>query len=208
MVKIKNITDLNKSIDYYNFCKADNRLPILEIINERFIRCFRVSISNHLRMITTIGCTLRNQVFSEWTDENAKQCCMFIIRLNSLNSPILVKIERSLAYGIIDTLAGGNQKDFKFENEKEFTMIDLVVLKEIAELLINDLNDAWKPVEEIKAQYVRTEINSQFVGITPPNSKVKIVSNLVEFDKVKGLVEILYPYSTLFPVRDQLFTNE
>ena len=56
--------------------------------------------------------------------------------------------------------------------------------------------------------YVRTEINSQFVGIIPPNSKVKIVSNLVEFDKVKGLVEVLYPYSTLFPVRDQLFTNE
>jgi flagellar motor switch protein FliM len=207
-LKQKNNTDLNKSIDYLNFCNADNRLPILEIINERFIRTFRVSLSNHLRMITTISSTLRNQVFSEWVNDNANSSCMFIIRFNSLHAPILVKLDRSLAFGIIDILAGGTQKNFKQEAEKEFTMIDLLALKEISDFIISDLNEAWGPVEEIKAQYIRTEVNPQFVGIVPGNSKVKLVSHLIEFDKTKGMMEILYPYSMLFQVRDQLFTNE
>jgi flagellar motor switch protein FliM len=133
---------------------------------------------------------------------------MFIIRLNSLNAPILVKLDRSLAYGIIDILAGGTQKEFKQRDDKEFTMIELLVLKEIANLIINDLNEAWRPVEEIKAQYIRTEINSQFIGIVSANTKVKVVRNLVEFDKAKGYLEILYPYSTIFPVRDKLFTDD
>ena len=129
-------------------------------------------------------------------------------RLNGQEAPILIKLDRPLSYGIIDTLTGGNRKEFKREAEKEFTMIDLVVLKDIVELIIADLNEAWKPIEEIKAQYIRAEINSQFVGIVPPNSRVRIVTNQIEFDKTKGVLEILYPYSTLFPIRDKLFTNE
>ncbi len=55
--------------------------------------------------------------------------------------------------------------------------------------------------------YIRTEINPQFVGIIPPSSRVIVVSNQIEFDNTKGVLEIMYPYSTLFPVRDKLFPN-
>jgi flagellar motor switch protein FliM len=123
-------------------------------------------------------------------------------------APILIKLDRSLSYGIIDALAGGNGKEYQYVEEKEFTVIDLTVLKDIGDIIIADLNEAWSPVENIKAQYIRTEINPQFVGIIPTNAKVVTVIKQVEFNKTKGVLEILYPYSTLFPVRDKLFTNE
>lgn len=206
--KNKSILSVKNSIDYFNFCTFDNNLPILDILNERFCRSFRVSISNHLRMISIITPSSSNKVFSEWIEQNNRSCCMFIMRFNSLDAPVLVKLDRSLSYGIIDVLAGGNGKEFKEETGKEFTMIELTLLKSISELIIRDLNEAWKPVEEIKAQYIRTEINPQFVGIVPPSSRVRIASYQVEFDKVKGVLEILLPYSTIFPIRDKLFSNE
>lgn len=206
--KNKSILTVKNSIDYFNFCSFDNNLPILDILNERFCRSFRVSISNHLRMISIITHSSSNNVFSEWVEQNSRSCCMFIMRFNSLDAPILIKLDRSLSYGIIDVLAGGNGKEFKEETGKEFTMIELTLLKSISELIIRDLNEAWKPVEEIKAQYIRTEVNPQFVGIVPPSSRVRIVSYHIAFDKAKGVLEILLPYSTLFPIRDKLFLNE
>ena len=210
MRKAKNKTILNvkNSIDYFNFCTFDNNLPILDILNERFCRSFRVSISNYLRMISNITHSSSNRIFSDWVEQSSSSCCMFIMRLNSLDAPVLVKLDHSLSYGIIDVLAGGNGKEYKEDIGKEFTMIELTLLKSISELIIGDLNEAWKPVEEIKAQYIRTEINPQFVGIVPPSSRVRIVSYQIEFDKVKGVLEILLPYSTLFPIRDKLFSNE
>ncbi len=199
--------NMKNSIDYYNFCTVDNRLPILEILNERFTRCFRVSLSNYLRMISTINHSSSSQVFSKWVNQNSNSCCMFIVRLNSLMAPILIKFDRSLSFGIIDALAGGEGKEYKDGDKKEFTQIDLTILRDIGDMVIADLNEAWNPVEEIKAQYIRTEINTQFVGIIPANSKVITISNQVEFNKTKGELEILYPYSTLFPIRDKLFSS-
>ncbi len=149
--KQKSNQNMRNSVDYYNFCTVDNRLPILEIINERFVCCFRVSIYNYLRLISTIDHSLHNQKFSEWVEQNNNDCCSFIIRLGSLMAPILVKFDRSLSYGIIDALAGGNGKEYKQKVEKEFTQIELALLKDIADLVITELNEAWKPVEEIKA---------------------------------------------------------
>lgn len=206
-IKQKNTYDMKNSVDFYNFCTADNNLPILEVINERFARSFRVSLSNTLRMISNISYSSKSQSFSEWVAGNRNSCFMFIVRFNSLNAPILIKLDRALSYGIIDILAGGTGKDFKEVETKEFTMIDLTALKDVADLIIADLNESWRPIEEIKAQYLRTEINSQFIGIIAPGSRVRVVSNQVEFLKTKGMLEIIYPYSTMFPVRDTLFSN-
>ncbi len=204
MKKTNDNPNMKSSVDFYNFCTVENQLPILKIISERFVRCFRVSASNWLRMICTINHSSKSLIFSNWVNQNSESCCMFIIRLNGLDAPILIKLDQALSYGMIDALAGGQGKDLP---EKKFTTLELKVLKEIGDMIVSDLNEAWKPVEEVKAQFVRTEISAQFVGIIPQDAKVISVKKQVEFGKTKGLLEILYPYSTLFPVRDKLFAS-
>ncbi len=203
--KIQLKPDMNNSIDYYNFCSANNDLPILDILNERFTRCFRVSFSNHLRMISNINYSQDKITFEEWKQENTNLNCMFIVKLKGLNSPILIKLDRVLSYGALDILAGGTGEDYKSESTKEMTAIELAILKNLGLKLIEDLNNAWSPVHDMKAEYLRTEVNSQFVGIIPPESKMVRVSHEIEFSNNKGTLEILYPYSTLFPIRDKLF---
>ena len=204
--KIQIKPDMNNSIDFYNFCSANNDLPILDILNERFARSFRVTLSNHLRMISNISYSTDKLTFEDWKSQNTNLNCMFILKLKNLNSPILVKLNRVLSYGAIDILAGGTGEGFQTESEKEMTMIELSILKNIGLKIIEDLNSSWSPVQELKAEYLRTEVNSQFIGIIPPETKMIRVSHDIEFNKNKGSLEILYPYSTLFPIRDKLFS--
>lgn len=206
--KVKYTPTMKNSIDYYNFCTANNDLPILEILSERFCRSFRVSLSNHLRMITNIEYNDQKVTFSDWVDENKEHNCMFISTLQKISSPILIKLDRKLAYGVIDVLTGGDGQGSYDSLIKEMTQIELSLLKEIGELIIGDLNMAWSPVHQIKAKYVRTEVNTQFIGIVPPEAKVIQVNFDVSFNGVEGKLEILYPYSTLFPMRNELFTSE
>lgn len=204
--KIQIIPNMDNSIDFYNFCTANNDLPILDILNERFSRCFRVTFSNHLRMISNISYSQDKVIFDDWKEENQNHNCMFIIKLKSLNSPIVVKLDRVLAYSAIDILAGGEGKDYQSESKKEMTAIELAILKNLGMKIIEDLNTAWNPIHEVKAEYIRTEINAQFIGIVSPESKMIRINHEIEFASNKGSLEILYPYSTLFPIRDKLFS--
>jgi len=132
---------------------------------------------------------------------------MFIISLQKLGTPILVKFDRELTYRMIDVLAGGSGSDYTVDSNKEITQIELGLIKEICLKLIDDLNEAWSPIYEIKAKYVRAEVNAEFIGIVSAESKVIKVDYKIGFNNVTGVMEIIYPYSTLFPIRNELFTS-
>jgi flagellar motor switch protein FliM len=199
--------DLENPFDFHNFSQLDTHLPILDIINERLVRQFRVYLSNHLRVICTFNHETYNSTFGGWVEKNKNENCYFIVRFAKLHAAALIKFNRRLAYGLVDMLTGGLGEKDEIEDTKEFTQIDLTLLKEIAEMLINDLNVAWEPIENIQAQYVRTEINSEYIGIVPPKSKIRIVKHKVNTNVDLGEFEIIYPYSTIFPMRDKLFKN-
>ena len=161
-----------KTCDFLNFCKMDLRdLPIHEIINERFVRSFRVSLSNKLRMLTNVKETFYGvKRFEEIIGETNNPSIMCIFRLESLKAASMVIISPELAFGMIDTLFGGVGKEFDV-SRKEFSQIDLTVLREIFNLFLEDINNAWSPVHEMKATYVRLEINPSFIGIIPATDK-------------------------------------
>ena len=206
--KIKTQANMKNSIDYFNFCTANNDLPVLDIINERFSRSLRVSLSNQLRTITNIEYSLEKMTFSNWLLQNKEHNCIFIVNLEKISSSMLIKLDRKLAYAVIDILTGGNGQGSFMQLDKEMTQIELGLLKEIGDLMIDDLNLAWNPVHQIRAKYARCEINPQFINIVAPESRVIQVNFNINFNGVEGQVKMLYPYSTLFPFRNELYSNE
>jgi flagellar motor switch protein FliM len=145
--------------------------------------------------------------FGEFVNTLPIPSCMCILRFNSLRGPALIIIESKLAYAIIDSFFGGTDRPFTNIEGKEFTAIELSFLKKVMDMAINDLEDAWMPIHRIDAQYLRTEINPQFVGIVPP-SDVVIVTNLqIEFESASGLIMIVIPYSTIEPIKQKLSSS-
>lgn len=205
--KTKSEQTINKSIDYYNFCNVNNDLPVLRILNERFNRLMRITFSNHLRMIVTTDFSESKTIFKNWIEQNSNMTFMFVVSLQKLGAPILIKFDRILAYRIVDILTGGSGVSDIELKDKEITSIEIGLLKEICLKLINDLNDAWDPFCEIKAAYLRAEVNAQFIGFAPSESKMIKVDYSIGFNNTVGTLEVLYPYSTLFPLRNELFAS-
>lgn len=203
--KLNLVTNFESSIDFINFNSANNDLPILDIINERFLRNFRVSVSNHLHTICNVNLSTSRLTLKEWLEDNKTLSCMFLIQTPSLNSAIYLKFDHVLMNGIIDILTGGTGKASAESTHKEITQIELTLMQTIASMAIDDLNEAWKPVFKINASYVRTEVNPKFMIYDHPTTKLYSVKHKIEFAGTSGVFEVIYPYSCLFPIREILF---
>lgn len=184
------------------------RMPILEIIYERFIRSFRVSLSNSLRKISTISMISTDLLkFGEFVNTLPIPSCMCIMRFNELRGPALLVFESKLAYAIIDSYFGGTDRPFTKIEGKEFTSIELSFMKRVMDMAINDLEEAWQPVHKIDAQYMRTEINPQFVGVVPPSDVIITTTFEVEFESASGTIMVVIPYSTIEPIKQKLSSS-
>ena len=181
------------------------RMPILEIIYERFVRSFRVSLSNSLRKVSSISIISTDLLkFGEFVNTLPIPSCMCIMRFNELRGPALLVFETKLAYAIIDSSFGGSDRPYTKVDGKEFTQIELFFMKKIMDMAIENLEEAWMPVHHIDAQYIRTEINPQFVGVVPPSDIVIATTLEVEFELASGTVMIVIPYSTIEPIKQKL----
>lgn len=184
------------------------RMPVLDIIYERFIRTFRVSLSNSLRKISTISLISTDLLkFGEFVNTLPIPSCMSILRFNELRGPAIVVFESKLAYAIIDSYFGGTDRPFTKIEGKEFTSIELSFMKRVIDLAVADLEDAWAPVHKIDAQYVRTEINPQFVGVVPPSDVIIMTTFEVEFESASGTIMVVVPYSTIEPIKQKLSSS-
>lgn len=199
----------DKNIVSYDLTAQDRiirgRLPQLEVIYEKFMRQFRVSLSTSLRKIASINLASTDFLkFGEFINTLPMPTCMSVLRLNALRGSALLVIESKLAYALVDSFFGGADRPYTKIEGKDFTAIEIAIIKRVVDLAIEDLETAWSSIERIDASWVRTEQNPQFVGIVPPTDVVIASTFDVELENANGTITIVIPYSTIEPIKQKL----
>jgi flagellar motor switch protein FliM len=184
------------------------RLPQLEVIYEKFMRAFRVSLSSALRKIASITLTSTEFLkFGEFINTLPMPTCMSVLRFGNLRGSALLVIESKLAYALVDSFFGGADRPYTKIDGKDFTPIELSIVKKVVELAIHDMENAWASIEKIGCSFVRTEVNPQFVGIVPPTDVVIASTFDVELENATGTISIVIPYATIEPIKQKLSTG-
>jgi flagellar motor switch protein FliM len=184
------------------------RLPQLDVIYEKFMRSFRVSLSSALRKIATLNHASTDFLkFGEFINTLPMPTCMSVLRFNNLRGSALLVIESKLAYALVDSFFGGADRPYSKIEGKDFTAIELQIIRKVVDLAIGDLEEAWVSVEKIDCSFVRTEINPQFVGIVPPTDIVIASTFDVELENANGIITLVIPYSTIEPIKQKLSTG-
>src|SRR5690606_27497877 len=91
---------------------------------------------------------------------------------------------------------------------KEFTSIELSFMRRVMDMAINDLEESWAPVHNIDTQYVRTEINTQFVGVVPPSDVIITPTYKDEFESASGTIMVVIPYSIIETSKQKISTTD
>lgn len=203
------IVSSDQEVTVYDLTNQDRvirgRMPTLDIIYERFIRLFRISLSNSLRKIASISIISTDLLkFGEFVNTLPIPSCMCIMRFEALRGPALLVFESKLAYALVDAFFGGTDRPYTKIEGKEFTNIELSIVRKVMDLAIADLEEAWAPVHTTRIGFVRTEVNPQFVGVVPPSDVIISTTFEVELENASGTIALVIPYSTIEPIKQKL----
>lgn len=181
------------------------RMPTLDIIHDRFIRLFRVTLSNSLRKMANLSVNSTGPLkFSEFMNSLPLPSCLNILRIDPLRGAAVMVIESKLLYALVDSFFGGNDVPYTKIEGKDFTQIEIKIARKVVLSAIDDYEKAWEPVYPLKIGYSRTEINPQFVAVVPPSDVVIATTFDVELEKVSGTIKFVIPYATLEPIKSKL----
>lgn len=184
------------------------RMPTLDIVYERFIRAFRMNLSSQLRKLATLNILTTDTLkFGEFINTLPLPSCMSVVRFETLRGSGIVVLESKLAYSLIDSFLGGTDRPYTKVEGKDFTQIELSIIRRVILAALDDLEKAWAPVTPMAIHFVRTETNPQFVGIVPPSDIVIATTFSVELENSSGNLSIVIPFSTLEPIRQKLISG-
>jgi flagellar motor switch protein FliM len=184
------------------------RLPQLDVIYEKFMRSFRVSLSSALRKIASLNHASTDFLkFGEFINTLPMPTCMSVLRFGTLRGSVLFVIETKLAYALVDSFFGGDDRPYSKVEGKDFTPIEISIVRKVVNLAIEDLEDAWQSIHPIDCSFLRTEVNPQFVGIVPPTDVVIASAFDVELENASGTITLVIPYSTIEPIKQKLSTG-
>jgi flagellar motor switch protein FliM len=207
-------SDPQKQVEYRNVQNFDltnqdrvirGKMPTLDLIYERFVRLFRMSLSNSLRKIASISIISTDLLkFGEFVNTLPIPSCVGILRSETLRGNALLVFESKLAYALIDSYFGGTDRPYTKSEGKEFTRIELMIMNKVLQLGVSDLEEAWAPVHKIGLVHLRTETNPQFVGVVPLSDVIISTTFEVELENASGTISLVIPYSTIEPIKNKL----
>ncbi len=179
----------------------------IDMINERFIRQFRLGLLEVLRTSPRINPT-RVQIlrFSDYLKMLKAPLSVNIIRANPLRGYTMVVIEPTVVFSSLDSFFGGFGRGVgELPQGRMFTPTETRIIKMILDVFMRSLKDAWSPIYDIDFEHVSSEINPQFAQIADENDLVI----LSRFDaeptaQGRGFIDLVYPYAALKPIRDLL----
>jgi len=181
------------------------RMPVLELISDRFSRLMRSSLSSSLRK--PVGATIISNDMMKYGDflkTLPVPTSLHIVKMEPLRGNILIVLESKLVFCLIDIFFGGSgEETFKVEG-REFTGIENRLVKKVVGSMLIDLKEAWKSILPVSLNFVRSEVNPQFVTIVPADDIVVVINFELEMENSTGKVTLCFPYSSLQPIKDKL----
>lgn len=181
------------------------RMPTLDIINDRFARQFRITLSNSLRKIVQVNVESTSLMkYGEFLNYLPIPSCLNLLKFHPLRGSCIMAFESKLIFAFLNNWFGGATNPQERIETRDFTAIELMIVKKVINILLEDLQKAWQPVFPIEGEYIRTEVNPQFLAVVAPSDVVVLTSFEIEIDGLRGSIQFVIPYNTIEPIRQHL----
>lgn len=181
------------------------RLPTLETINEQFVRQLQPALLGFTRRKPELAAgELRLLKYQEFESRLAEPASFGVMRLKPLRGSTLLAFDRELVFALVDCLFGGNGRVLAGADDREFTPTEQRILQRLQSIVIEAIQNAWRPVYALEPELLRSETRARFASIAEPGDIVAATTFPVSFGAGGGNLHLCIPYASLEPIRDRL----
>ena len=196
----------------YDLARQDRILrgsmPTLETVNEKFAREFRQRVWRLTDQAPELSVgEVSVEKYADYLAGQVVPSNLNVIQIKPLRGKGLVIFEPQLVCAIVDGLFGGSgQLQTQFSG-REFSATEHRIILNLMDAFVSSYNDAWSRIYPIELEYVRSEMQPQFVNIATPTEMVITTRFGIEMSGVSGAAHLCIPYGTFEPIREILYAN-
>ena len=182
------------------------RLPMLEIVFDRLVRLSTTSLRNFTSDNVEVALDSISSVrFGDYLNSIPLPAILSVIKAEEWENYGLLTVDSALIYSMIDVLLGGRRVGGTVRVEgRPYTTIEMALARRMIEVILDDTHKAFEPLTEVNFKIERLETNPRFAAISRPANAAILIELRIEMDDRGGKIEILLPYATIEPIREQL----
>ncbi len=200
-----------EKITPYDFKRPERvgkeQMKALQALHEGFGRKFAAGLSAMLRTIVEVKLTSVDQLtYSEFIFSLDNPTCFNLLRAEPLEGNLILDINPSILYPMIDRLLGGGREGTLLAR-RPLTEIELRLVSRITALFLKEMKHAWENVLDLDLSVIQVESNPQLIQIVPPNEVVVLVCFEVALIEVRGIINLCIPYNPFARISGKLASN-
>jgi len=182
------------------------RLPMLEIVFDRLVRLSTTSLRNFTSDNVEVSMESISSVrFGDYLNSIPLPAILSVIKAEEWENFGLLTVDSALIYSMIDVLLGGRRVGGNIRVEgRPYTTIEMALARRMIEVILEDTHKAFEPLTPVHFKIERLETNPRFAAISRPANAAILIELRIEMDDRGGKIEILLPYATIEPIREQL----
>jgi flagellar motor switch protein FliM len=187
---------------------SKERIRTLELLHDGFGRNSAVALSALLRSVVDVKLTSVDQVsYSEFVLGLEYPTCFNLLRAKPLEGSLILDINPSILYPIIDRLLGGGREGSTIAR-RPLTEIELRLVSRITGPLLQELRRAWRPVVELELSVERVESNPRLAQTVPPGEAVVLVRFELSINDSRGIMSLCIPCQAIQRLDGRLFNDD
>ena len=160
-----------------------------------------------LRAIVEVKLTSVDQLtYSEFVFSLENPTCFNIIQAEPLEGHLILDINPSILYLIIDRLLGGGRETAEM-TRRPLTEIELRLVARVTDLFLREMKHSWEHIMEINARVDRVESNPQLVQIIPANEVIVLISFELTVGETRGMMNLCIPFNSIERISQKLSSN-
>jgi flagellar motor switch protein FliM len=180
-----------------------DQFSALEEVYDKFTRLMQDTLSSSLQRSVVIEFVSTEMVkYHEFIGAFSNPTSFTLFSMEPLIGTALLCIEPNLVFSLIDSMLGGDGKPST--RVREFTQIELRMIKKFAGDVLIKLAQAWSGIYAIKMALKKTETKPEFVQLVPPNDILLIIVFAIKGPEFSGSFHIAIPYLMMEPIKEKL----
>lgn len=203
----------DSSVRPYDFSSQERtvrgKMPALDMINEKFCRSVRGPLFNLLRKSVDIAPEgVKSMKYEEFLRNLQVPSSLNVFQMSPLRGQGVLVIDPNLVFIIVDSYFGGDGRFHTRIEGRDFTNVEQSVIRKVAEIILHEMGEIWKPVHHIDFKAVRSEMNPQFVNIVGNIEPVVVSTFRMEIESQQNRFFFCVPFSAIEPIREKLYGGQ
>ncbi len=197
------------AIDLFNLTKLvgreQTRIPNLDIIIDIFCKIYTTTLTNKLQRTFNVQRNfMETMLYEEFMASKGKSGTIGVFNLPPLPTGALAVFDQKLSFNLLEIMLGASTEIESPTLDRRLTTLELNVIRGPFNDFCPDMVKAFSQVGRIKASLEKLESNARLISITKPDEEVIAVTLQVSVREELGNIHIIFPVTTLDPLREQL----